>query len=604
MERKRYFSSRIACFAIIVAGSFLSAQETVIPHITRDDGGFDTMVFIENPTASTLNYAMQGFDMQGQPLGTVSGVINATNILSWTKADLFGPSSGLAHLTLTPPSEGLVMTVSYQATNQITSPAHMGALQKQAKTWQFFPGNWDVVFDSIAVVNMGSQAADIFLSHKDFQGNVLDRRLIQGSVPSKGKVLFVVGDSMTRPFMSVPNSFFEVEAAQPLAMMAIRGSSNAQFLWANTARPFDPPAQTTPSQGIGPVPTSLGSQYTSNFDRYTKVTAPNGRAIHIVAQTNITDEQIIRCRSILEHYLRNYPGSTYGHDKSAVANKMADNNAVLLLLNGSDDGQNPVRAPGQALYQNEIQVEGHTWYVNQDYTHRDAAFEEILHLVHDFGIGVDGPNSSPGALPAYQAEIRAAQQHALTNNLWGFGDAQWITELTAENSLSQEYLAAVIDSYYGLWGAWTESTTYGMGGIYVAKTREEIVGEDPMGQQLLDNKFFHPYLTYNARIDAGFTGTFWLKFNTSIGYTHHSRYLKDITLLGNNNVNVQINEWDNDITGNAGTNTTIFSGSRDEYTINTSSGITIVTDTIANRDGRNTLRNIEKLQFSDQTIDL
>ena len=34
-------------------------------------------------------------------------------------------------------------------------------------------------------------------------------------------------------------------------------------------------------------------------------------------------------------------------------------------------------------------VEGDDWFVGCDYDHRDAAFEEILHLVHDNGIGID-----------------------------------------------------------------------------------------------------------------------------------------------------------------------------------------------------------------------
>ncbi len=370
---------------------------------------------------------------------------------------------------------------------------------------------------------------------------------------------------------------------------------------------------TTPQQSnnldasleIEAVPSSLGNSYTSNFDRYTKVTTPNGGSIHIVAQNNITNEQIVRCRNILNHYLTDYPGSVYGNDKSAIANKMAENNAILTLLNGQDDGSNSVQVNGQPLYQNEIQVEGHSWYTNQNFEeHRDAAFEEILHLVHDTGIGVDGPNTNPGAAPNYQTEIRAAQQNAINNNLWGIGAADWITELSNENSLSQEYLAAVIDVYYGLWGAWTESATHGMSGLYVVKNRSEFSSEDPMGEALLDNKFFHPFLTYNARIDATFIGTFSLKFDESIPYTNHSRYLKDITLLGNNNTNVQVNELDNDITGNEGLNTIIFSGSSTEYDVTNSNNIITVNDNVAGRDGVNILRSIEKLQFSDQTIDL
>ena len=358
--------------------------------------------------------------------------------------------------------------------------------------------------------------------------------------------------------------------------------------------------------GIEAVPSSLGSVYTTNFNRYTKVVAPNGKPIHIVAQDRITNEQIVRCRSILEHFLKNYPGSVYGNDKSAIANKMADNGAVLNLLNGSDNGQNTVQVQGQPLFEEEIQVEGHTWYTNQDYSnHRDAAYEEILHLVHDFGIGVDGANTNPGAAPAFQAEIRAAQVNGLANNIWAVGvDQQMINEWTNENSLSQEYLASVIDSYYGLWGAYTGSATNGMWGLYLPKTRAEIQTEDPEGQNLLNNKFFHPHLTYNARIDSTFTGTFSLKYDNSIKYSHHSRYLKDITLLGSLNTNVRVNELDNDITGNKGSNIVIFSGTKNEYTVNTASGVTTVTDNTTNRDGTNTLRSIEKIQFSDQTVNL
>lgn len=150
------------------------------------------------------------------------------------------------------------------------------------------------------------------------------------------------------------------------------------------------------------IPTGLGSVYNSkNFNRYTKIVAPNGGSIHIVAQDKISDEQILRARNVLQHYLTDYAGSKYGANKSEVANKMADNKAILCLLNGQDDGKNPIGAKvtGQPLYQNEIQVEGGKWYMNQNYDHRDATYEEILHFVHDNGIGVDGENTLPGALP-------------------------------------------------------------------------------------------------------------------------------------------------------------------------------------------------------------
>ena len=378
------------------------------------------------------------------------------------------------------------------------------------------------------------------------------------------------------------------------------------FSCSNDNSENQPIGQANPELGIeNIIPSNLGKEYSANFNRYTKVVTPNGGKIHIVAQSNLTDEQIVRTRSTLEHFLKNYPGSEYGDNKSELANKMAENGAILTLLNGQDDGNNPVEVNGQALFENEIQVEGHPWYINQDYNnHRDATYEEILHLVHDYGIGIDGHNSFPGAMPKYQSEIRQAQKNALSTNLWGIGADKWINELTHENSLTQEYLAALIDSYYGLWGGWTDSNTHGMWGIYVAKTRNEIFLEDPVGGEIMNNKFFHPYLTYNARIDSGFNGIFSLKFDSLKPYTNHSQYLKDITLLGNNDTSVYINQLDNNITGNKGTNTVIFNGNSSEYIIDITNIEISVTDKVSNRDGVNILKEIEKIKFTDQTIEL
>lgn len=394
-------------------------------------------------------------------------------------------------------------------------------------------------------------------------------------------------------------------------LVACGGSGSKKATSTPVPAPVPTPTPTpTPAPndlGISAVPEALKGTYTAalKFDRYTKVETPNGGAIHIVAQDGILENQIVRSRNILQHFLRDNPGSEYGSDKSAIANKMAENNATLLLLNGVDDGTNAAaELDGQPLYYGEMQVEGHRWYVNQNYEHRDASYEEILHLVHDYGIGVDQNPTFVGAGADFQNEIRAAQVNASAANLWGIGAADWIAELTAENSLSQEYLAAVIDVYYGLWGADIESSTHGMNGLYVAKVRSDITQEDPQGATLLDNKFFHSYLTYNARIDESFTGDFSLAFNPVIKYSHHSQYLKDITLTGTNDSNVIVNQLDNNITGNTGVNTVTFSGSSAEYSTTKENDVVTVKDMQDNRDGTNILTAVEKLKFTDTTLEV
>ena len=49
---------------------------------------------------------------------------------------------------------------------------------------------------------------------------------------------------------------------------------------------------------------------------------------------------------------------------------------------------------------------------------------------------------------------------------------------------------------------------------------------------------------------------------------------------------------------------TIFSRKSSEYEISTENGITKVTDKMPDRDGTNTLTAVEKLQFTDKTVEL
>lgn len=383
------------------------------------------------------------------------------------------------------------------------------------------------------------------------------------------------------------------------------------------------------SNGVVPLPATVPNQYISaGFVKYTKIACPNGEAIHFIAQNAISDAQIVRARTILAFYLQNKTGSQYGNDKSAVINTMGINDATLLLMNGSDDGTNDPMVNGQPLYEEEMAVEGHTWYQTNNYDHRDASFEEILHMMHDMGIGVDGTNSIPNpALPAFQSEIRNAQLNAHNNSfeIWPIGaggsipDVQnWYNELDNENSLSQEYLASLIDAYYGLWDPWIEDPTTSMWGIYKAHNREEIETEDPMGWALLP-KYFEPYINIDMIIDPSFNGTFSLTLDPAQAYTLKSRYLQHVYLTGNNASSLAGNDQYNRLKGNiadnsfegmkghdrldgqGGENTAIFTGTMNEYTVTNLIDHAIVSDNTPNRDGADTLWNIQQLQFADQT---
>lgn len=367
------------------------------------------------------------------------------------------------------------------------------------------------------------------------------------------------------------------------------------------------------ANGIFAIPDSI-KEYRRLFCKYTEISAPNGKPIRIFAQNDISNEQLLYARGLTEFYLQDFPGSRFGTDKSAIANALADNEHTLSMLNGRD-GQ--YRLPfgsgiiGQTLYDNETPAIGTPAYINNDYERRDAAFEEILHFVHDAGIGIDFPGAPKGAAPEYQSYIRAAATNALPENTGIWADDEraidWLEEIRAEGSITQEYLASVIDSYYGLWGPFTDSDG-GMWGLYVAKTRDEIFEKDPMGYEVVE-MFFHPYLTFPARVDPGFEGTFRIAFDSAHPYTHKSQYLVNVVLLGDKDSNVLGNDQDNRLTGNRGNNildaaggedTAVYSGIYDDYEVaRTDEGIQVRDR--RGTDGTDLLKNIEFMEFSDRT---
>ncbi|MCH4890850.1 hypothetical protein EZV73_24940 [Acidaminobacter sp. JC074] len=356
---------------------------------------------------------------------------------------------------------------------------------------------------------------------------------------------------------------------------------------------------------------SLGGAQSKFYSKFIEYTALNGKPIRIVAMDKVTDDQMLYAYNLLSFYLK--------HVGDDVANQMAINKSVLILPNGADkDGKTPAAALalGQNLNQMEIANIGSAWYINNNYEHRDAAFEEIFHMVHDYGIGT---SKNKQASPEISKLIADAEKNALpTDNskwgnegLWGLSSKSWLDELAKEGSLEQEYIASVIDSYYGLWEPWTEGQG-GMWGIYVAKTRDEIASKDPNGLKTIES-ILPSAIDQMMRIDPTFKGDFYMTKDESKPYTFKSQYLKNITLTGKENSNILANDLDNVLMGNSGTNTIdggngydVFQlkGKLEEYIIEEDDGLITVTDSVSGRDGVNILKNIEVIRAIDEDYDI
>lgn len=355
------------------------------------------------------------------------------------------------------------------------------------------------------------------------------------------------------------------------------------------------------ANGVVPLPATVDSVFTDVFERYTKIVAPNGQAIHILIENQVTDEMAARAREVMRFYLTDVPGTQYGADKTAIANSMGNLEATLVYFNTEASAQQALDGPlgnadifGQDLYATESVVEGSAAYF--DNTVRDATLEEVFHLVHGAGI--------QPVLPAYHAEMTAAKDAAKAAGDWTPPPG-----LPVQDEVF-EYIISVIDVYYGYWAHDPDGNGTSFGGEYAFHTRATVEAGDPAGVAAM-LKFLPEFFTARLDCAASFDGIFTLTFDSATEYTHKSQYLSNVNLSGSNPSDLTGNARDNLLAGNAGDNvldgrdgfdTARFSGDLVEYTIDDLGGSFQVFDMIGGRDGTDTVIDVESLEFADQTI--
>lgn len=402
-----------------------------------------------------------------------------------------------------------------------------------------------------------------------------------------------------------------------MTALACGQESRAPFLPAIPTGP-DPIGEIDVSgaaQGIVALPASVDARLRAVFDRYTRVLTPSGRPIHILAQSGWRTDQIVRARKVLEHMLAPVPGSRLGADKTAVAEAMADRRATLVLFDdidalerAFDDGLDEIELGCQDLRANECPVEGDADFMVHDT--RDAAFEEILHLVHDYGIRP--------TLPEYDEALHQAHLDASRRGLW----QAWPDD-EPENQRN-EYFAAVYDNMLDLWavtprlyegeiiepGDVPEGSSHF--GAYGANTRARVAELDPVGYALIAD-FLPLWLTYTVELPPEFEGSFSIMRDEALPYTASSQHLLKVAASGSSPVQLIGNDGPNAFSGGAGDDVlrggegldvVILRGPRAEYTLAAEDGGWRLTDSVAGRDGSDRIHDVELLRFNDQELAL
>ena len=364
------------------------------------------------------------------------------------------------------------------------------------------------------------------------------------------------------------------------------------------------------------LPDNIHEGINRHFVKYTNLLAPNGQSIHFLAMDGWTNNRILRVRKVVEHFLTDAPNRKWGV-KRELANAMADSNATMVLLNHSRDMERVMpdmedtNLQLQDLRANESPFEGEPDYMKHET--RDAAYEEVFHLVHGSGVIF--------SMKEFDREIRRLARAATASDLWNYDEPNM-----PGNHF--EYIICVFDNYVDLWktsptkmeghkigrprGAWS------FNGEYKADDRASTRKADPEGFAMIES--FNPgHIAYSAELPVDFKGTFSIAEKGSERYSEKAKHLLNVTSRGENPSNLIGNKNNNRLVGNSGNNTlnggggddslfggpgddtAVFRGKRAEYTIIKNGDLIEIHDSMVNRDGYDVLSGIEKVEFADET---
>ena len=362
--------------------------------------------------------------------------------------------------------------------------------------------------------------------------------------------------------------------------------------------------------GIVSLPEAIDSRISAVFEKYTHLEVAGESVIPILAQSGVSNNQVLHVKKILEEFLTDVPLTVWGENKSSITNAISMSNAFLALLDNEDEYDNPAvqllfdnGAKGQDVLGVEIFPEGSVSYMNS--VERDATYEEVLHFIHNFGL--------TNALPSMQLAIEQAMDSAILNGIYSP-----LSDIPNED-YDEEYFALLTEVYFGLWAHNPSQDGWAGGEEYNIVSRLQMKESDTLGFNIV-SEFFGESLRYVVELPDGFAGQFSLSFDSSLAYTHRSKYLQNVKIRGNNDVDIIGNGLSNIIIGNNGSNYFLgkgsndyfdgaggidrisFSGDYNEYAIFESAEWNnykpFVVDLITNRDGADTLLNVEEMDFN------
>lgn len=191
-------------------------SERWLPHITRTTGGFNTTLTLYNRGQIDGTITLLAYDAEGVALANPTIAVPAGTFMRILAASLY--PGEMSHINITG-SPDIVVTATYKANNDGAS-AQVNEQNQSGTRWLFYPAEPDLVFDGLAILNVGDQPAVLDLRLFLENGTEVGIARINSGLAPLHKQLVVISEVLPK----TADGAIEVVSSQPIQVVALRGS--------------------------------------------------------------------------------------------------------------------------------------------------------------------------------------------------------------------------------------------------------------------------------------------------------------------------------------------------------------------------------------------
>jgi len=193
-----------------------SIDELWVPHLTRNNGGFTTKLHFTNVTTTPGEIEITVYGEDGLVLDSENLMVESSSQFTLKPAMFV---VGASHMRIALNDVIIQASAVYQSVND-GAPAHVPATQRYGHRFYAHVANSQMVFDGLALINLGDSPATITVTSYDENLTPLSDSQALGQLDPLAKGLFLLDEVL----VDIDANAVSIESTQPSIALFLRGT--------------------------------------------------------------------------------------------------------------------------------------------------------------------------------------------------------------------------------------------------------------------------------------------------------------------------------------------------------------------------------------------